>query len=199
MYILFKQRESSTVDAGVMSSWTYFLYSRGDARSVLDSLGEVHFKPRGDTIERVLGEELKEYASVPSVTIVINPRPPRTDWDAPPVVTSASSPNGTTPPEAWKDIELATKAVMKATGYEKAEARERITKAFRMLSNLGRKATWDEIATTAIYGRVMDFGGKVVRGCGNGKPDAGGGGVGPQNGGSKAPESIEKSKTDNPK
>ena len=83
--------------------------------------------------------------------------------------------------------EGAVAALMRISNHSREESRERVMKAVQMLSNLGRKATADEIFSTAFYGKVFESGGTVRR-CGNGGAEA----ARQQNGVSKTPPTHEK-------
>jgi hypothetical protein len=165
----------------------------GTLEVFLDAQGKVIWHSKADKIDRFLAEELKEYASIPAVNVVIAACAPQAPQSAVALAVREAPSNGamTTPARVLSRVEEgAIAALMKITQHSRAEARERVLKALQLLSRLGRAATADEIFATAYYGRVFESGGKVRR-CGNGGSEAGK----PQNGASKSSETPQKPET----
>ena len=163
----------------------------------MDAQGRLIWNSKADKIDRFLKDELKEFASVPSVTFVIQAA--ASPAQASPAPTAS---NGTAPRKSSPMAEEVIRAVMMATHHTKDEARERVMKALQMLSAIGRAPTKDDIFATAIYGELVVDGplpsppgppeGAVIRGCGNGDCEAGAGGENGPKASEKGPEDLEK-------
>jgi hypothetical protein len=172
----------------------------GTLEVFMDPLGTLHWRSKADWIDLVLGDELKEFASVPPVTVVVAAQPARLNGiapvppngSAPPAPANGASPQ--TPARMSCQAEGAVQALLKATRHTKEEARERVSTALRLLSSLGRAPTADEIFNTAYYGRLVEIGGKVRR-CGKSGPENGAGGETKHEVPGKAPETPENRKT----
>jgi hypothetical protein len=116
----------------------------GTLEVFLDAQGKVIWHSKADKIDRFLADELKEYAAIPAVNIVIAACAPQMSQNAAALAVGEASSNGavTTPARVLSRVEEgAILALMKITQQSRVEARERVLKALQMLSGLGRAPT----------------------------------------------------------
>ncbi len=165
------------------------LIHAGTLQVLLDSTGELHWKPRGDRIELLLKEEIEEFIAVAPAVIVVDKEPATPSEPVAPaaetrIVAPRASSNGVAKIKASPESEGAVEALV-VLKWKESEARKRVGKALELLSDLGRAPTGDEIVNTALRERpfVLEAG---FRTSGKSGEDGGEEGRRPPEGSSKA-------------
>ena len=168
-----------------------------------DSLGELYWRRKADKLAALLADEVKELVAIPAVTVVAAVSAPAAGGTAEakeemdgvaaaapgaaevPAEAAASAPAAPTKPRVDRKQKAALREVMEEAdrvievlqqmGYKRRKAQEQVTEGIRVLEELGRPPTGNEILNAALRGRAV-----LLEARGSAIADAPSGRVGPR-------------------